>query len=487
MGRRERVHTVAPVTSTSTPLVDDVRAFLDVAIAACGRTAAGTAMRSLADRLDQPLRVAIAGRAGSGKSTLLNALLGDEVAATRGSARASVPAWYRFGAVPRVLAQPQDDDAVELPCSTDAGFFDVDLPAHTIGDVSRLVVELPSQPLHDVTLVDLPGGTPATRVCADALIYVLPHLTADDAAFLEAFHGDDLAHPLSVNAIAVLSRVDELGVERDDAMAYARRLAHATADRADVRRLCQTVVPVAGLLAQGAATLRDEEVATLRVLASGPVDEVARALASAERFTRSASDVLPSLPDRQWLLLRLGLFGVRTAVSQLRDRPLASTTRLSATLVEASGLDELRRTMDAQLGSRPSVLKARSVLADAKAILRSQPPPRAAWLLADVERIESAAHELNELRVLHAIDAGVVHLGLEDAEDARRLLGVDGADALVRLGLDDATDAVDARAAADLALRRWRRRTVDPTAAPLELHASATIVRTCEGILEDLS
>jgi energy-coupling factor transporter ATP-binding protein EcfA2 len=485
MGRRACIHTVAAVTTTPTPLVDDVRAFLDLAIAACGRTAAGTAMRALADRLDQPLRVAVAGRPGSGKSTLLNALLGDEVAATRGSARASVPAWYRFGAVPRVLAQPQDDDAVELPCSTAAGFFDVDLPAHTIGDVSRLVVEWPSQPLRDVTLVDLPGGTPATRVCADAVLYVLPTLTSDDAAFLEAFHGHDLAHPLAVNAIAVLSRVDELGVDRDDAMAYAQRLARATGDRPDVRRLCQTVVPVAGLLAQGAVTLRDDEVVTLRALASAPAEAVAWALASAERFSRSASDVLPSTPDRQWLLLRFGLFGVRAAIGHLRDRPLLSTTRLGAALAETSGLEQLRRTIDAQLLSRPDVLKARSVLTDAKAVLRSQPPPRVGWLLTDVERIESAAHELNELRVLHAIDAGVVHLAPDDVDEARRLLGVDGADPIVRLGLDPAAD-VDVRAAADLALRRWRRRTIDPTAAPLELHASATIVRTCEGILGDL-
>lgn len=444
-------------------------------------------MRALADRLDQPLRIAIAGRPGSGKSTILNALLGAEIAASRGSARASIPTWYRDGAAPRVLAQPQDDEAVELPSSTDAGFFDVDLPAHTIGDVSRLVVEWPSRTLRDVTLVDLPGGTPATRVCADALLYVLPQLTGDDVSFLELFHGVELAHPLAVNAIAVLSRVDELGVDRDDAMGYAQRLARTTADRPDVRRLCQSVVPVAGLLAQGAVTLGEHEVASLRALASAPVDVVTWALGSAERFTRAASDVLPSPPERQWLLLRFGLFGVRTAIAQLRDRPLVSPTRLGSTLAEASGLEELRRTIDSQLVSRPSLLRARSALADAKAVLRSQPSPRAEWLLTDVERIESAAHELNELRVLHAIESGVVHLPPDDIEEARRLLGVDGAAPHVRLGLDAAVDPTDARTAADIALHRWQRRTLDPTAAPMEVHASATVVRTCEGILESLT
>jgi hypothetical protein len=470
------------VTYSSTSLVDEVRAFLEIAIAACGRSAAGTAMQTLADRLDQPLRIAIAGRAGTGKSTLLNALLASEIAATRGSERAGIPAWYRFGPTPRVLAQSTDDSPVDLACSTDAGFFDVEMSG-AIGDIARLVIEWPADPLRDATFIDLPGATPASRVCADALLYVMPQMTIEDAAFLEAFHGDDLAAPLAVNAIGVLSRIDELGTDLD----YARRLARTTAERPDVRRLCQTIVPVAGLLAQGASGIGDDEAATLRALAASPAGDLAWVLASPERFARATLTGLPSAPERQWLLLRFGLFGVRTAIAQLRERPLVSPTRLAVTLAAASGLDDLRRAIDTQLVSRPSLLKARSALRDAKAILRSQPPTSAAWLLTDVERIEAAAHELNELRVLHAVQAGLVHLPPEDADEAARLLGGTGADPAARLGLDPAVDRDGARAAADVARRRWQRRTIDPTAAPLEVHASATIVRTCEGILEELS
>jgi hypothetical protein len=258
------------------------------------------------------------------------------------------------------------------------------------------------------------------------------------------------------------------------------------AERPDVRRLCQTVVPAAGLLAQGAATIRTEELGALRALAASPAGAIEWALGSAERFGRATSADLPPAPERQWLLLRLGLFGVRTAMTGLRGTALTDAG-LEVLLREASGLDELRRTIGAQLVSRPDLLKARSALRDAKSVLHSQPPPGAAALLTDVERIESAAHELNELRVLHAIRSGVVHLPTEAADEATRLLGASGATARARLGLEPESRVDDAWDVAGDALRRWQRRTVDPTAAPLEVHASATVVRTCEGILEDLA
>ena len=59
---------------------------------------------------------------------------------------------------------------------------------------------------------------------ADAVLYLLKHLHAQDVDFLRAFHDVEVSQPNPINAIAVLSRADEICVGRIDSMASARRI-----------------------------------------------------------------------------------------------------------------------------------------------------------------------------------------------------------------------------------------------------------------------
>ena len=58
-------------------------------------------------RLDEPLRVAIAGKVKAGKSTLLNALVGEQVAPTDAGECTRVVTWYRDGTTPRIVLHPR--------------------------------------------------------------------------------------------------------------------------------------------------------------------------------------------------------------------------------------------------------------------------------------------------------------------------------------------------------------------------------------------
>ena len=78
-----------------------VRAALRHAIAAYRDDAVALSrLRQQLDRMDEPLRVAIAGKVKAGKSTLLNALVGEEIAPTDASECTKVITWYRDGPNP---------------------------------------------------------------------------------------------------------------------------------------------------------------------------------------------------------------------------------------------------------------------------------------------------------------------------------------------------------------------------------------------------
>jgi GTPase SAR1 family protein len=107
-------------------------------------------------RLNQPLRLAIAGRVKAGKSTLLNALVGEELAPTDAGECTKIVTWYLGADVPQVSVHGLDGSVRIRPYSRAGGALDVDLGAPA-EEVDHLEVRWPSSRLRDVTLIDTPG------------------------------------------------------------------------------------------------------------------------------------------------------------------------------------------------------------------------------------------------------------------------------------------------------------------------------------------
>ena len=94
-------------------ILDQVRSLLE----AC-REAAPTEASRVDDalaRLEQPLRVAVAGKIKAGKSTLLNALVGQPLAPTDAGECTTIVTWYRDGATYRVTLHPESGQARTAP------------------------------------------------------------------------------------------------------------------------------------------------------------------------------------------------------------------------------------------------------------------------------------------------------------------------------------------------------------------------------------
>ena len=480
-------------------LLDDVRGLVDSATAAYAGTPHEDEVVDARRRLDEPLRVAIAGKVKAGKSTLLNALVGERLAPTDARECTRVVSWYVDGPTYRATVHPVEGPPRQAKLRRVDGRLDVELGMMP-EDVERLVVEWPSATLREATLIDTPGiASASTHVSArtisflapgedeatpaDAVVYLLRHLHASDVGLLEAFHDDDVAQATPVNAIGVLSRADEVAAGRLDAMQSATRIAARYRGDRRLRRLCQTVVPVAGLLAETATTLREDEYAALTTLVGVPRAELEALLLSADRFVRAPVSVDLSEDTRAALLHRFGVFGVRLATALIRGGAAPTASALAAELLARSGMVELRRLLATQFAERRAVLKARAALLAIDALARSAPVAGSDRLLADVERVTAGAHELAELRLLNGLRAGTVRVRDDEVEDLERLIGGSGGSPVERLGLDVGADPDTVRAAAAEAHARWQRRATSPMSTRETAEAAGVAVRTCEGLL----
>ncbi|MGH3779747.1 MAG: dynamin family protein, partial [Pseudonocardiaceae bacterium] len=118
---------------------------------------AATQLRDQIDRLDEPLRVAVAGKIKAGKSTLLNALVGEQIAPTDAGECTQVVTWYLDAASPRVTLMPRMGVPRQLPLIRTDGRLEFDLRGSTPEEVERLLVDWPSRSLRTTTLIDTPG------------------------------------------------------------------------------------------------------------------------------------------------------------------------------------------------------------------------------------------------------------------------------------------------------------------------------------------
>ncbi|MDQ4010606.1 MAG: dynamin family protein [Actinomycetota bacterium] len=466
-------------------------------------------LRQQLDRLDEPLRVAIAGKVKAGKSTLLNALVGEQIAPTDAGECTRVVTWYCDGRSPKIVMHPKEGPPTPLTVNRQDGALAIDLQGTSAEALNRLVVHWPSQSLRTATLIDTPGiasvstdnsqrtlsfltpedDSPAE---ADAVIYLMRHLHATDAKFLESFRDQGVGRATSVNTVAVLSRADEIGGGRIDAMFSAKTIAQRYRTDPTLRGLCQGVVPVAGLLAQTGRTMRQVEFDALAALSRAPREEVDGLLLSSDRFLRADSAAITAIQPvesaeiRHGLLNRFGLFGLRLSMTLIRqgtDTPAA----LAEELVRRSGLDELRELLNTQFTERRDLLKARSALLALDSVLHGDTRSDIGPLLGDVERILAGAHEFAELRLLSALRSGAVTLPKAELAEAERLLGGSGAASEVRLGQPPGSGADELRQVALEALTRWHRRAENPLSGRATADACRVVVRSCEGMVTRLA
>jgi hypothetical protein len=242
------------------------------------------------------------------------------------------------------------------------------------------------------------------------------------------------------------------------------------------------VLPVAGLLAETGATLRQEQFDWLRALAKLGESERDHLLTSVERFRDADRNPLGE-EIREDLLARFGLFGIRFAVRRIAEGEIRSATGLSNALLERSGIRGLQRVLTEAFGDRAALLKARSALVALRAIagtLAHAGVTGSSDVATAIDRLEASSGALALLRLQHLVLAGHVDLAEAERAEVERLWGGDDDAARVGLEVDATSQAV--KAAALAGVERWRGRAGNPLSDRRTIEAAEIVSRAYEEI-----
>jgi replication fork clamp-binding protein CrfC len=456
-------------------------------------------------RLNQPIRIALAGTLKAGKSTLVNALVGEDIAPTDATEATRIVTWFRNGPTPKVTANHRGGRRSNVPIARDPTdrALTFDFASLDPEDVVDLDVEWPAAELIDTTIIDTPGTSSLSRDVSertlrllvpedgvprvDAVVFLLRTLNAADIALLKQIGTLVGGSAGALGVIGVASRADEIGAGRIDAMLSAKDVATRVTAEMDKTGICQAVVPVSGLLALTARTLRQSEFVALEKLAGVDAAELTKAMLSVDRFVRADSTEGPALPvdaaTRAALLDRFGMFGIRISIAVLRAG-ISDSVALADELLERSGLIALRDVIDQQFAQRSDLLKAHTALLSLRRFVEANPIYATPYILADIGPLLADTHAFEELRLLSQLHSRTTTLNDDEMASLRRLIGGSGTDAASRLGLQP--DApYDGPRAAFAAAQRWRRRADHPLNDPFTTRACRAAVRSAEALVAD--
>ncbi|MFG3091795.1 hypothetical protein ACGGAI_29665 [Streptomyces antibioticus] len=497
----------------------------------------------------EPMRVAVAGEIKCGKSTLVNALVGAEVAvsvsdddqdrAMRAAEQAANPAMATgqlettyvltellHGRPSGLVVHYRDGTSRPAPLG-DLHTLTVrrDAADTALKEIDRVAVTLNAPLLAGFRLIDTPGfnsvyghdaaasldlltSTECDR--ADAVVYTIANqgLTGIGQEIARRFvsgDGSGGAGLTPMKALGVMPRINEIwpslvqgnllnpGSDTDPFARARAEIDHLLTDGGG-RGLFHTVVPVAGLLAEGAALAPDDDLAALAELTTVDDTLLTRSLVMSMGPKRFATH--PGLPLepalRQRLLTTLSPYGVWAAVQAARDRP--SIPELRVILDERSGLAALRTLVRNHFGSRSGALRVHEALHHllrVNRIHRMRMPeshPDHAVLMEVGERLDAFQRR-------HTVDLQLIDvLGLyyrgewkpppAQAQDLLRLTGEHGPALPDRLGLPATATPTQLREAAVALSARWAALASHPRHTTRS--AATTLQRACDDILHTL-
>ncbi|MDP4089728.1 MAG: dynamin family protein [Bacillota bacterium] len=474
-------------------------------------------MKELKSRINKPLRVAVVGVIKAGKSTLMNALMGEKLVITGSVETTYTPTWFKYGKTPGITVKLNDGRTIEGTLE-DIDYWTVRKSGNPELDRVLYVEVRSDNPfLKEIELIDTPGlassyGTDSENTMkfvglnrdesdkitmneaslADAIIYAFSRgMGVNDEDILRAFQGPLFTNATAINAIGVLTKVDNYWSSGyDNPLDGGNKISANYKTNPKVKNVLYTIVPVIGRLAEVKNYLDDKDLYILEALSKLPPERFRKLLLSEQRFCEKIYDDIPVLTaDREYIWNKLGQYGVYRAVASLQEN--SSTETLKEVLYQSSGVEDLMNIVKHHFGNRSFLIKLKFVTSRIKnqsyMIMNGEGRKSPALLnileciLSGCEKLESEEHAFAELKVLQNYYSGTLKLyDKDEIDDLLRLTGENGSNCEARLGVPEGTSITALAKIAQEKAQEWNIKANDGLNSKTYEEMAKVLARSCE-------
>lgn len=478
----------------------------------------------LKGRLNKPLRVAVVGVIKAGKSTLMNALMGEKFVATGNTETTYTPTWFKYSKTPGITVKLNDGRSIDGVLE-DINYWTIRSSDNPDLD-NVLYVEIKSNNpfLKEIELIDTPGlassyvkdsentmkfvGLQKNGMSeitmneashADAIIYAFSRgMGVNDEDILKAFQGPLFSNATPINAIGVLTKVDDYwssGYEKP--LEGGQKIVNNYKSNHRVKSVLYTLLPAIGKLAENRNYVDEKDKKILLDLSKLEAARFRKLLLSEERFCEREYNDVPVPPeDRDCIWRKLGQYGVFLAVSAIQKGE--SVDNIGNLLFENSGVGDLLNIIKHHFGNRAYLIKLRFVISrlrnlcfnlmNTKGRQNSHLNNALECILSGCEKLEAEEHAFSELKVLQNYYNGTLKIyNNEEIQDFLRIAGENGSHCEARLGAPEGTAVRELVKIANRKAEEWNLRANDGLNPRAYEEMAKVLARSCEIMYYHLS
>lgn len=481
-------------------------------------------IEKLEQRLNEPLKVAVVGVISAGKSTLMNALLGEALLITGIAETTYRTTKFKYGDKPLLVVHFKDGSFKKYPLE-EISFWTVkngERKNEKIDMVQYIEIQYPNDFLKKIELIDTPGLgstyvndsqntlemlgiiseaerlTTKEAADADAIIYGFSRgIAENDENVLKAFQGPMFANASPINALGVLTKVDNYwGREISDPMKEGKKIADRYRVNSEIKRLLYSVFPVIGIMVQNLKKIGNKEHELLQRLSRLEESVFKKLIASTNNFiTKEYESVDISVKDRKNLYDILGRYGVNTSVELIKKG--YSLEELKEKLFSFSGIYELENVIRQHFGNRAFIIKLNYILARIKTLSyellnrynnNDKIKDLVECILSECEKLEAEEHTFAELKVLQSYYNGELNISEEESRELLEITGEYGVNCEARLGVAEGISITKLAQIAKEKARKWNIKANEFGIFSLNYEKSCRVLaRSCEIMYYHLS